>query len=64
MLPFAYIRIESAGEPDMSKSGYGVTSMSVSLLEVLNSAGYDIETSRDDANWLLSVQSEFDDQLS
>lgn len=35
--------------------------MSVSLLEVLNSAGYDIETSRDDANWLLSVQSEFDD---
>lgn len=35
--------------------------MSVSLLEVLNSAGYDIETSMADANWLLSVQSEFDD---
>lgn len=34
--------------------------MSVSLLEVLNAAGYDL-TKKEDALWLLGVQSEFDE---
>ncbi len=33
--------------------------MSVSLLEVIESGGYNIETA-EDANWLLSKQSEFE----
>lgn len=34
--------------------------MSVSLAEVIEAAGYDIET-RDDAQWLLSKKSEFEE---
>lgn len=34
--------------------------MSVSLLEVIEAAGYDLDTT-DDALWLLSKQSEFED---
>ncbi len=33
--------------------------MSVSLLEVIESGGYDITTA-EDANWLISKQTEFD----
>ena len=36
--------------------------MSVSLLEVIESAGYDI-TTKDDANWLLSKQNEFEELI-
>lgn len=36
--------------------------MSVSLLEVLESAGYDIST-KEDARWLLSKQSEFEELI-
>lgn len=36
--------------------------MSVSLLEVIESAGYDIKTI-DDARWLLSKQSEFEELI-
>ena len=35
--------------------------MSVSLQEVLESAGYDIKNNTDDAIWLLSKQSEFEE---
>lgn len=35
--------------------------MSVSLLEVLESAGYDIKNNVEDARWLLSQESEFND---
>lgn len=35
--------------------------MSVSLLEVLESAGYDIKNNVDDAKWLLSQKDEFDE---
>lgn len=35
--------------------------MSTSLLAILEHEGYDIENSKDDANWLLSIQSEFDE---
>lgn len=34
--------------------------MSVSLLEVIEAGGYDIST-EEDANWLLSKQSEFEE---
>lgn len=33
--------------------------MSVSLLEVIEAGGYDL-TTKEDANWLLSKQSEFE----
>ena len=33
--------------------------MSVSLAEVISAAGYDLD-SKDDANWLLSKQNEFE----
>lgn len=36
--------------------------MSVSIQEVIEAAGYDLST-RDDANWLLSHRSEFDDLI-
>ena len=36
--------------------------MSVSLLEVLDSAGYNIDE-QDGAEWLLSIQNEFDELL-
>lgn len=36
--------------------------MSVSIQEVIEAAGYDLST-RDDANWLLSQRSEFDDLI-
>lgn len=36
--------------------------MSVSLLEVIEAGGYDI-TTYDDANWLLSKQSEFEELI-
>lgn len=36
--------------------------MSVSLLEVIEAGGYDI-TAYDDANWLLSKQSEFEELI-
>lgn len=35
--------------------------MSVSLSEVLRSAGYDVENNVDDARWLLAQQDEFDE---
>ena len=35
--------------------------MSVSLLEVLESAGYDIKKNLDDAKWLLGKKSEFEE---
>ena len=35
--------------------------MSVSLLEVLENAGYDIKNNVEDARWLLSQESEFND---
>ena len=35
--------------------------MSVSLLEVLENAGYDIKNNLNDANWLLSQKDDFDD---
>lgn len=35
--------------------------MSVSILEVLENAGYDIKNNVDDARWLLSQESEFND---
>lgn len=35
--------------------------MSVSLLEVLENAGYDIKNNVEDARWLLGKESEFDD---
>ena len=35
--------------------------MSVSLSEVLRSAGYDIENNVDDARWLLEQKDEFDE---
>lgn len=37
--------------------------MSVSLLEVIEAGGYDIFDSKDDALWLLSKQSEFDELI-
>ena len=37
--------------------------MSVSILEVLENAGYDIKNNVDDARWLLSQESEFYDLL-
>lgn len=37
--------------------------MSVSLLEVLESAGYDIKNNVDDARWLISQESELHDLL-
>lgn len=40
----------------------GDTSMSVSLLEVLENAGYDL-TLVEDANWLLSKQEEFEELI-
>ncbi len=36
--------------------------MSVSLREVIEAGGYDLST-KDDANWLLSKQSEFEDLI-
>ena len=36
--------------------------MSVSLLEVIEAAGYDLSTS-DDANWLLSTRQEYDELI-
>ena len=36
--------------------------MSVSLLEVIEAGGYDL-TTYEDANWLLSVRSEFEDLI-
>ena len=36
--------------------------MSVSLLEVIEAGGYDL-TTVEDANWLLSKQSEFDELI-
>jgi hypothetical protein len=36
--------------------------MSVSILEVIESAGYDLST-YDDAQWLLSQQSQFNDLI-
>lgn len=36
--------------------------MSVSLLEVIEAAGYDLSTP-DDANWLLSKQNEFEELI-
>lgn len=35
--------------------------MSVSLLEVLENAGYDIKNNVEDARWLLGKESEFND---
>jgi hypothetical protein len=35
--------------------------MSVSLLDVLENAGYDIRNNVNDANWLLSQKDEFDE---
>lgn len=35
--------------------------MSVSLLEVLENAGYDIKNNIEDARWLLGQESEFND---
>jgi len=35
--------------------------MSVSLLEVIENAGYDIKNNVEDARWLLSKESEFND---
>lgn len=35
--------------------------MSVSILEVLESAGYDIKNNVDDARWLLGQRDEFDE---
>lgn len=35
--------------------------MSVSLLEVLENAGYDIKNNVEDARWLLGQESEFND---
>lgn len=35
--------------------------MSVSLLEVLENAGYDIKNNLNDANWLLSQKDDFDE---
>ena len=40
----------------------GQTNMSVSLLEVLEDAGYDLNT-YEDANWFVSKQQEFNDLL-
>ena len=37
--------------------------MSVSLQEVLESAGYDIENNVEDAIWLLSKQDEFEELI-
>ena len=37
--------------------------MSVSLLEVIESAGYDLSTT-EDANWLLSKQGEFEELIN
>ena len=37
--------------------------MSVSLQEVLESAGYDIKNNVDDAIWLLSKQNEFEELI-
>lgn len=37
--------------------------MSVSLLEVIEAAGYDLNTP-EDANWLLSKQSEFEELVN
>ena len=34
--------------------------MSVTLNEVLESAGYEVNTTYDDANWLLSKRNEFE----
>lgn len=36
--------------------------MSVSLLEVIEAGGYDL-SDREDANWLLSKQSEFEELI-
>lgn len=36
--------------------------MSVSLLEVIEAGGYDLNT-KEDAEWLLSKQSEFDELI-
>lgn len=41
----------------------GNTKMSVSLLEVLENAGYDIKNNVEDARWLLSQEGEFYDLL-
>lgn len=38
------------------------TKMSVSLLEVIEAGGYDL-TTIEDANWLLSKQSEFEELI-
>lgn len=38
------------------------TKMSVSLLEVIEAGGYDL-TTVEDANWLLSKQSEFEELI-
>lgn len=37
--------------------------MSVSLQEVLENAGYDIENNLDDAIWLMSKQNEFEELI-
>lgn len=37
--------------------------MSVSLQEVLESAGYDITNNREDAIWLISKQDEFEELI-
>jgi hypothetical protein len=37
--------------------------MSVSLMEALESAGYEVTTTVEDANWLLSKKSEFDELI-
>lgn len=39
----------------------GNTKMSVSLLEVLENAGYDVKNNVEDARWLLGKESEFND---
>jgi hypothetical protein len=36
--------------------------MSVSLLEVIEAGGYDLDT-KEDANWLLSKQQEFEELI-
>lgn len=44
----------------LKRLGRGDTKMSVSLLEVLENAGYDIKNNIDDARWLLEQKEDFE----
>lgn len=51
-------------ENGLSKSvrlEWGDTKMSVSILEVLENAGYDIKNNPDDATWLLAQRNEWEE---